>query len=241
MARRYWPGEDPIGKCFKGQDPRGKNDDWLTVVGVVHDMRRGGLERDPIPHVFEPSTQAIDGDRTGHLLVRTTRDPRNVAGELRSSVRGLSNTAILSGVTTLEQELDEQLSPRRFQTSLLGTFSAVALGLAAFGILGLMHYSVAQRTHEIGVRAALGARPRDILRLVLFEATKLALCGVLIGICAAMILTRFMVSLLFGIRPIDPVTFAGTPLLLTVVALLASCVPAWRATKVDPMVALRYE
>jgi len=241
MARRYWPKEDPIGKRFKGQDARGQNDDWLTVVGVVRDMRRSGLERDPIPHVFEPSTQAIDGDRTAYLIVRTTGDPRTVAGELRSSVRGLSHTAILSGVTTLEQELDEQLSPRRFQTLLLGAFSAVALGMSAFGILGLMHYSVAQRTREIGIRAALGARPKDILRLVLSWATKLALWGVAVGLCVAAVLTRFMASLLFGVRAIDPATFIGAPLILVVVALVASCIPARRATKVDPMMALRYE
>ncbi len=241
MVKRYWPKEDPIGKHFKGQDSRGQNDDWLTVVGVVGDMRRSGLEKSPIPHVFMPSRQNLDGDRTGFLIVRTKGDPRVLAGELRSSVRGLSNTAILSGVTTLEQELDEQLSPRHFEASLLGMFSAVALGLAAFGILGLMHYLVAQRTPEIGIRTALGARPQDILRLVLSEATKLALWGVAIGLGVAVVVTRFMAALLFGVRPLDPVTFAAAPIVLIIVAWLASSIPARRATKVDPMIALRYE
>jgi predicted permease len=240
MVRRYWPNEDPIGKHFKGQDARGQNDDWLTVVGVVGDMRRSGLEKSPIPHVFMSSTQNLDSE-TGFLIVRTKGDPRVLAGELRSSVRGLSNTAILSGVTTLEQELDEQLSPRHFEASLLGTFSAAALGLAAFGILGLMHYLVAQRTQEIGIRTALGARPQDILRLVLSEATKLALWGVGIGLGVAVLVTRFMTALLFGVRPFDPITFAAAPLVLIIVALLASSIPARRATKVDPMIALRYE
>jgi predicted permease len=241
MAKRYWPNEDPLGKRFKGQDPRGQNDDWLTVIGVVRDTHRNGLERSPIPHVFEPSTQAIDGDRTPYLIVRTRSDPQTLAGELRSAVRSLSSTAIVSGVTTLQQEIDEQLSARRFQTSMLGLFSVTALSLAGLGILGLMHYSVSQRTKEIGIRAALGARPTDVLRVVLSEATRLALWGAVIGVCAAAILTRFMASLLFGVRPIDPLTFICAPLLLFIIALAASFIPARRAMRVDPMVALRYE
>jgi putative ABC transport system permease protein len=241
MAKRYWPNEDPVGKRFKGQDPRGQNDDWLTVIGVVRDTHRNGLERSPIPHVFEPSTQAIDGDRTPYLIVRTVSDPQDLAGELRSAIRSLSGTAIMSGVTTLQQELDEQLSARRFQTSMLGLFSLTALGLAGLGILGLMHYSVSQRTKEIGIRTALGARPTDVLRLVLSEATRLALWGTVIGVGAAVVLTRFMASLLFGVRPLDPLTFIGAQLVLFMIALAASLIPAHRATKVDPLVALRYE
>jgi putative ABC transport system permease protein len=241
MAKRYWPNEDPLGKRFKGQDPRGQDDNWLTVVGVVRDTHRSGLERSPIPHVFEPSTQAIDGDRTPYLIVRTSGDSTTLAGELRVVVRELSSTAIISGVTTLQQELDEQLSARRFQTSTLALFSLTALGLAGLGILGLMHYSVSQRTKEIGIRAALGARPTDVMRLVLSEATRLAFWGAVIGVGAALILTRFMASLLFGVRPIDPLAFIGAPLVLFIIALAASLIPAYRATKVDPMVALRYE
>jgi predicted permease len=241
MAKRYWPDEDPLGKRFKGQDPRGQDDDWLTVVGVVRDTHRNGLEQNPIPHVFEPSTQAIDGDQTPYLIVRTSGDPQNLAGELGGVVRSLSSTAVISTVAPLEQALDEQLSARRFQTSMLGLFSLTALGLAGLGILGLMHYSVSRRTKEIGIRAALGARPTDVLWLVLSEATRLALWGALIGIGAAVMLTRFIASLLFGVRPVDPLTFIGAPLLLFVVALVASFIPAHRAMKVDPMVALRYE
>jgi putative ABC transport system permease protein len=241
MAKRYWPNEDPLGKRFKGQDARGQNDDWLTVVGVVRDMHRSGLERSPIPHVFEPSTQAIDGERTPYLIVRTGADTQTLAGELRSAIRSLSSTAIISGVTTLQEELDDQLSARRFQTSMLGLFTLTALGLAGLGILALMHYSVSQRTKEIGIRAALGARPTDVLRLVLSEAARLALWGAVIGVGAAVILTRFMASLLFGVRSIDPLTFISAPLLLFIIALAASLIPAYRATKVDPMVALRYE
>jgi putative ABC transport system permease protein len=241
LAKRYWGDEDPMGKHFKGQDRRGQNDDWLTVVGIVRDSHRNGLERNPIPHVFEPATQAPDGDQTPYLIVRTRADRQTLAGELRTTVRALSTTAIISGVTTLEDELDKQLSPRRFQTSILGVFSLTALALSGMGILGLMHYSVSERTKEIGLRRALGARPADVLRMVLSEAARLAVCGTLIGVGAAILLTRFMASLLFGVSPIDPVTFVGAPLLLILVALAASFTPAHRATKVDPGVALRYE
>ena len=241
MAHRYWPNENPIGRRFKGQDARGLKDDWLTVIGVVKDTHRGGLEKNPIPHVFEPSTQAIDGDRTPYLVVRTTGDPNAVAGGLRTVVRGLSNAAIVSGVTTLEQELSEQLSPRRFQTLLLGAFSLVALGLAVLGITTLMHYSVVQRAQEMGIRVALGASSHDIMRLVLSEAMALAGYGISVGLCVALIVTRFMASLLFAIRPTDAVTFIAAPMLLAIVALLACWFPARCATKVDPMVALRYE
>jgi putative ABC transport system permease protein len=147
----------------------------------------------------------------------------------------------MSGVTTFQQKLEEQLSARRFQTSMLALFSLTALGLAGLGILGLMHYSVSQRKKEIGIRMALGASPTDVLCLVLSEATRLALWGAGIGVGVAVILTRFMASLLFGVRPIDTVTFLGAPLLLFVIALAASFIPARRAAKVDPMVALRYE
>ncbi len=241
MARRYWPREDPIGKRFKGQDARGQTDDWLTVIGVVRDMRRSGLEKNPVPHVFEPSTQAIDGDRTSYLVVRTAGDPRSIAAEVRTVVRGISSTAIISDVATLESVLEEQLSPRRFQTSVLGIFSAIALGLAAFGLFGLMHYTVVQRAKEIGIRSALGARRIDIFRLVLTDAAKLAFLGIAIGLCGALVLTRFIASLLFDVRPIDALTFAASSLLLMVFALLASWLPARRAAKVDPMVALRCE
>ena len=241
MAKRYWPNENPLGKRFKGQDARGQNDDWLTVVGIVRDTHRAGLERSPIPHVFEPSTQAIDGDRTPYLIVRTGADPRSLVAALRSSVRSLSSTAIISGVTTLQRQLDQQLSARRFQTSTLGLFSVTALGLAGFGILGLIHYSVSQRTKEIGIRAALGASRTDVLHLVLAEAARLALWGAAVGLGAAVVLTRFMARLLFGVRPIDPVTFAGASIVLFLIALVASLIPAYRATRVDPMVALRYE
>jgi len=241
MARRYWPNEDAIGKRFKGQDPRGKSDDWLTVVGIIRDMRRSGLERGPIPHVYEPYTQAIDGHRTSDLVVRFIGAPGALAQSLGSVVREIDHSAILSSVTTMEQQLSEQLSPRRFQTTLLTIFSLIALLLAGVGIFGLLHYSVAQRTHEIGIRMALGAHPREVVKLVVKDGAKLAVAGLVIGVIAAAAVTRFMKSLFFGVASTDPATLVGVVILLMTVALLACYVPARRAARVDPTVALRYE
>jgi predicted permease len=239
MARRYWPDEDAIGKRFRGQDQRGRNDDWLTVIGVIGNMRSHGLERQPTPYVFEWYKQS--GAIPSDLVVRTTGDPAKFAMTLRSAVRSLDQTAILSKVTTMEEQLSEQISPRRFQASLLTLFSIIALTLASMGIYGVMHYTVVRRTHEIGIRMALGAQTRDVLRLVIGEGIKLALIGLLIGLSGAWGLTRLIKNLLFDVSPTDPLTFIVIALLLTFVALLACWIPARRATKVDPMVALRCE
>ena len=241
MARRYWPNEDAIGKRFKGQDPRGQSDDWLTVVGIIRDMRRSGLEREPIPHVYEPYTQAIDGYRTSDLVVRVIGSPGALAQPLRAVVREIDDSVILSSVTTMEQQFSEQLSPRRFQTTLLTMFSLVALLLAGVGIYGLLHYSVAQRTHEIGIRMALGAHPSEVVKLVVKDGAKLAVAGLVTGAIAATGLTRFMKSLFFGVTSTDAATFVSVVILLMTVALLACYVPARRAARVDPTVALRYE
>jgi putative ABC transport system permease protein len=241
MVRRYWHNEDAIGKRFKGQDPRGKHDDWLTVVGIIRDMRRSGLERGPIPHVYEPYTQAIDGYGTSDLVVRVIGAPGALAHPLREAVREIDHSAILSSVTTMEQQLSEQLSPRRFQTTILTLFSLVALLLAGVGICGLLHYSVARRTHEIGIRMALGAHPREVVKLVVKDGAKLAVAGLAIGAIAAAAVTRFMKSLFFGVTSTDPATFVSVVILLMMVALLACYVPARRAARVDPTVALRYE
>jgi predicted permease len=236
-ARRYWPNEDAIGKRFKGQDPRGRNDDWVTVIGVIGDMRSHGLDRQPTPYVFQWYKQfgAIPSD----IVVRTIGDPAKFATTLRSAVRSLDQTAVLSQVTTLEEQLSEQMAPRRFQTSLLTLFSIIALTLACIGVYGVMHYMVVNRTHEIGIRMALGAQIRDVLRLIIGEGIKLALVGLLIGLVGAWALTRLMKNLLFGVSATDPLTFIVIALLLMSVALLACWIPARRATKVDPMIALR--
>jgi predicted permease len=241
MARRYWPDEDAIGKRFKGQDPRGKSDDWLTVVGIIRDMRRSGLERAPIPHVYEPYTQAIDGYRTSDLVARVTGPPGALAKPFRALVREIDPSAVLSPVTTMEQQLSAQLSPRRFQTTLLALFSGVALLLAGVGIYGLLHYSVARRTHEIGIRMALGARPHEVVWLLIRDGAKLAVAGLAIGVMAATAVTRLMQRLFFGVGATDPATFVSVAMVLMTVALLACYIPARRAAHVDPTEALRYE
>jgi putative ABC transport system permease protein len=239
MARRFWPGEDPIGKRFKGFDARGRNDEWLSVIGVLRDMRRHGLEREPTGHIYQWYKQS--GEATPDLVVRTTGDPKALAATLRQVVRSLDQTAILSPVTTLEQQLAEQLSPRRFQTGLLGLFSLIALVLASVGIYGVMHYSVAQRTHEIGIRMALGARSGDVLRMVIGQGLTLTLTGLAVGLAGAWWLMQILSTLLYGVTSTDPPTFLSVSFLLTAVATLASSIPAWRAAKVDPLQALRHD
>jgi predicted permease len=241
MASRYWPGEDAIGKRFKGQDARGQNDDWLSVIGIVTDMRRSGLDKKPIPHVYEPSTQAIDGYRTADLAIRVAGSAGSLAQTLRATIREIDQAAVLSSVTTLETELSDQLSPRRFQTLLLSLFSLVALLLAGVGIYGVVRYSVTRRTHEIGIRIALGAHPHKVLQLVVKDGAKFAVVGLLIGLIGAAAITQFVKSLLFGVTSTDPVTFIGIAILLMAAALLACYLPARRAARVDPIVALRCE
>ena len=241
MARRYWPGENPVGKRFKGQDPRGQNDDWLTVVGVIADMRRSGLDQAPVPHIYQPNSQAIDGYKTPALIVRVAGLAAAQANPVRAAVRDVNQAAVLSPVTTLEMELSGELAPRRFETLLLGILSLVALLLAGVGIYGVLRYSVARRTHEIGIRMALGAQPRQVLALVLKDGARFALTGLLLGAVAAAALTRFVKALLFGVPASDPVTLVAVALLLMGVALMACYFPARRAAVVDPIVALRCE
>jgi predicted permease len=238
MARRFWPGEEALGKRFK-LGPAQSTNPWLTVVGVVGDMRRQGLERQPIAQIFRPYLQR--SERRLILLIRTTGEPTQLAPVVRSEIRAIDKTVLVNGIATLESQLDQRLAERRFQTWLLALFSALALLLAAVGIYGLMQQSVALCTREIGTRMALGAQPRDVLRLVIGQGMRLALCGIGIGLLAAFGLTRVLTGLLFGVTATDPTTFIAAPLVLLAVALLACFVPARRATKVDPMVALRHE
>jgi len=232
MARNFWPGEDPIGKRFKHPGPS----PWRTVVGVVGDMRQQGQEKQAVPQFFDLGW-SIDMD----LVVGTTSDPLPLAATVRSVVHSIDQTLPTFGITTVEQRLSEFNSPRRFETWLLSLFSAIALLLATIGIYGLMHYSVAQRTHEIGIRIALGAQASDVLCLVIRQGIVLALIGVALGIAGALWLTKTISSLLYGVTATDPVTFTGAPLLLLSMALLACYIPARKAMKVDPMVALRHE
>jgi macrolide transport system ATP-binding/permease protein len=239
MARRYWKGEDPIGKRIKGQDRRGHNDDWVTVIGVVGDIRTHGLERAATPHVYEWYRQT--DNPTPDIVVRATGNPAAIASVLRSVVRTEAPTAILSSVTTVQQQLSQQLAPRRFQTFLLGVFSLLALVLATVGIYGLIHYSVVQRTREIGIRMALGAQRADILLAVIKQGMLLAGIGLGIGLMVDWPATRLLSRLLYGVAPSDPITLSAVSLLLMGAALLASLIPALRAVRVDPMQTLRSE
>jgi putative ABC transport system permease protein len=238
MARQFWPGEDPIGKRFTLGLPRPSNP-WLSVVGVVGDVRHRGLDTEPRPQWYRTYLQSPRLRMT--LVVRAAGDPASLTAAVRNAVRSVDQDQPVSNVMTMPEIVAESISPRRFQMLLLGLFAALALILAVMGIYGVISYSVAQRTHEIGVRMALGARPRDVLRLIVGQGLMLALIGVGLGLAAAFALTRVIASLLYGVSATDPASFATTSLLLMITALLASYLPARRAMKIAPVVALRYE
>ena len=239
MARRSWPGRDPVGGRFK-LGPRDSDGPWYTVVGVVSDMRRQGLEREAIPQMFESLAQ--NPPRSVDLFIRTSSDaPLAMAETLRAAVRRVEKNAPIYGVAPLEQQLGGYLTQRRFQTSLLTGFSVMAIVMAAVGIYGLIHYSVAMRTREIGIRMAVGARPVDVFRSIVREGLQLSVTGLMLGLVGALLVGRAGSSLLFGVTATDPLTFTIVSLLLTAVAAAACYFPARRAMKVDPIVALRHE
>ncbi|HEU0180066.1 MAG TPA: ABC transporter permease [Blastocatellia bacterium] len=239
LARRYFPGEDPIGKRMTLNDENPKEEDWATIVGVVKDTKPLALEGKPAPEMYLPFAQRPA--RSMALMIRTTNKPEGVAAAVRRNVLALDRNQLAYGLRTFEGVMSEAVATPRFRASLLGVFAAVALILAMVGVYGVMSYAVTQRTREIGIRMALGAEPRDALKMVLRQGAKLAAAGVAIGSVAAAALTWLIEGLLFDLRAADPVTFATAPLLLAGAALLACYLPARRATKVDPMVALRCE
>ena len=246
LARYCWPSEDPVGKRIAVDllpNPR-----WLTVVGVVKNAKQEDWAATPYIEFYLPYLQSREylEDLHSHfsyltLVVRTSGDPVLLAPAIRSEVRALDEGVTVSQVQTMEQVVADSTAQPRFYLLLLGIFAGVALKLAAAGIYGVMSYSVARRTHEIGVRMALGAKGSDVLKLVTGQGTILALGGAAAGLAGALPLAHLMSSLLYGVRPADPLTFAVVSALLIAVAVLASYIPARRAAKVDPMVALRYE
>ncbi len=247
MARRYWPGEDPIGKRITFDDPK-SNPYWLTVVGVVKNTVRGNWASPPEEEVFVPYLQNhpyLESSAMPFsyvtLVVRTTGDPAAVAPDIRTAIHSIDRSAPISEVQTMEDVVDGATGESRFYMVLLGALATVALVLAAVGIYGVMSYSVSRRTHEIGIRMALGAQGRDVLKLVVFEGILLAMVGVAVGVGGALTLSHLMAGLLYGTRPTDPATLVAVVVLLSGVALAASYIPARRASKVDPIVALRYE
>jgi putative ABC transport system permease protein len=237
FARKYFPGEDPLGKRVEvtvAPDMLGE------IVGVVGDVKHRSLDREPDPECYVSFEQVPTSFMT--LVVRTeSNDPAALTASLREAVRQVDADIPLADVRTMEQVVSNSVAQRRFNTLLLGVFAALALVLSAVGIFGVVNYSVTQRTHEIGIRMALGAQTRDVLRMVVGQGMRLVLVGVAVGLAAAFALTRVMSSLLYGVSATDPVTFFGVALVLAAVALAACLIPARRAMKVDPMVALRYE
>ncbi|HKP87961.1 MAG TPA: ABC transporter permease [Blastocatellia bacterium] len=240
LAKRYWPDEDAVGKRIAAFFESSQNQPkWRQVVGVVKNVKRYGLDGKIKEQYYFPQSQ--NPQRSMYLLVRTATDPTSLVAPIRDAIHEVDKDQPIFRVMTMEQVVSNSVAQPRFTTVLLAIFAGVALLLAAVGIYGVMSYSVNQRTHEIGIRMALGARPSDVLKMVLRYGMTITLVGVAIGLAGAFLVTRVMSSLLFGVGAHDPITFAAIPLILAGVALGACFVPARRATKVDPMVALRYE
>jgi predicted permease len=241
FARRFYPNEDPIGKRIKRGGPRSANP-WKTIVGVVRSVRNQRLDATSLPQAYFPVLQEADEMYNLSFAVRASGgDPSALTQSVRAAVLAVDRNQPIFDVKPLRQIVADSIALRRLALFLLSVFAAVALALAAAGIYGVMAYAVEQRTHEIGVRMALGARESDVLGLVVRQGLNLALCGVALGLIVALALTRLMEALLFGVSATDPLTFAAIALLLIAVALLACFVPARRATKVDPLVSLRCE
>jgi putative ABC transport system permease protein len=236
LARRFFVGENPIGRRLFSEPQ-------MTIVGVTGDTRNRGLDREVQPEVYTPYVQDMN-EMGGLRLVVRANNPSNLfslASSIRNQVRAIEPDEPVSLVITMDELLSNSIAGRRFQMLLLGVFAAVALVIAMVGIYGVISYAVSGRTREIGIRMALGAQAKDVLRMVIWQGMRLALIGVGLGVVAALALTRVMENLLFEVSATDPSTIAIIALLLIVVALIASYLPARRATKVDPLTALRVE
>jgi putative ABC transport system permease protein len=240
LATRVFPGEEAVGQRLMFTGGGGPP---VEIVGVVGDERVNGLDAPVTPVVYYPYLQDTPPPPGTGVLVRTQGDASALAGAVRREVLSLEPATLVFGVRTMEEIIADSPATfmRRYPTILIGVFAAVAFLLASVGIYGVVSYTVSQQTHEIGVRMALGAQTRDVLRLVVGRGMAMALVGVGVGLVGAFALTRLMSSLLFGVSPTDPLTFAAVAALLVAVALAACLVPARRATRVDPMTALRYE
>ena len=233
LVDTVFPNEDPLGKRLTTEI----GNESYEIIGIVGDIRHRSLENQPFPAMYFPSR----GTGWMNLVIRTQGDPLSIVGAVRNEVRALDPDQPIAAVKRMSDWVDSSVAEPRYRTTLLGMFAALAMILAATGIYGVMSYSVAQRTHEIGVRMALGARQLDVLKLVVRQGMAVTLVGVILGLIGALALTRVMQSLLFGVTAKDPFTFAVVAILLIAVAFIACFIPARRATKVDPLVALRYE
>ena len=238
LAREYWPNEEPLGRRLKLGGPKSRAP-WLTIVGVVPSVKNRRLDEDAKFYVYEPLSQWAP--RESSLVVRTTINPAAMTASVRSQVAALDQELPLFDITTVDESVARSVSTRRLSSILLLAFAVTALLLAVIGIYGVISLNVNNRTNEFGIRLALGAQPRNVLRLVLGQGMRVAAVGVVIGIGAALLLTRLMETLLFGVTPTDPLTFVVVAAVLALAALVAAYIPARRATRVDPLVALRYE
>jgi putative ABC transport system permease protein len=238
FVRRYFPAQDPLGQQVQMVNlaPLGR---WFTIVGVAKDSRERGLGRDIRSTLYLSYLQNVL--RGGTLLIRTKAGAPPALADVRNVVSSFNGELNLNNPQSLDDLIGDSLSPERFSTTLLTVFAALALGLASIGVYGVVAYSVSQRTHEIGLRMALGAQPRDIFKLVISQGGRLAMIGIVFGVLGALTSTRLMRTLLFGVTPHDPLTLIVVCVVLTAAVLLACYIPARRASKVDPLVALRYE
>jgi putative ABC transport system permease protein len=241
LARRFWPDEDPVGKRLRPGRPDDPNIPWCVVKGVVADSNQGSFDAQVKPEAYFAMGQLAWRYRRMNLAIRTEGDPMRLVNQIQKEIWSVDKDQAVYQVQTMEQMIGASIGTRRFAMLLLLLFAGLAVTLAAIGIYGVMSYAVTERTHEIGVRMALGAGARDVLRLILRQGMRPALLGVGLGLAGAFALTRLMAGLLFGVSATDPLTFAAITLLLTAVAILACWIPARRAAKVDPMVALRDE
>jgi putative ABC transport system permease protein len=244
-ARIYWPNQDPIGKRMSFGSST-----WNTVIGVAGDVKDAAMQVPAGPHTYTPYLQMPDDQlaaptwdelRTMHVAVRTQADPAALTSTVRGTIASLDPQIAIADVKTMEANVQKSLAPQRFNLFLLGLFAGLAVFLAAVGVYGVLSYSVTQRTREIGVRVAMGAQRSSIMAMTIREGMKLTFAGASIGLLGALLLTRLIAGLLYGVSARDPLTFAGVIALISVVSLVACYVPARRATRVDPLVALRYE
>jgi putative ABC transport system permease protein len=238
-AGKYWPGKDPVGQEIDLSPALGPDFPAVEVVGVIGDVKYDHMSAEMAPNVYLSYRQS--GYPGYYVMLRTTGDPLTLAGAVRSAVAGVRSDVPVYDLLTMEQRIANSTSRNKFNTLLLLAFSVLALVLAAVGLYGVVAYSVTRRTREIGIRIALGARTGDVLRLIVIQGMRLVLAGALIGLAGALVLTRLLRSLLFGVSSADPLTFAIIPVLLAAVALLACWLPARRAAKIDPVEALRFE